>query len=263
MYITLTQGADDESGLSERKTVSPCTTGDHRPTVHTQVAQHAQMALSQQLRTLRVYHAPAGWVAHLWASVSCFLMLGGTARWGYNKSQKWLCAELGQEIRSGPPLWAASVLPGPVYCLFVYSGGSYRLRPSHWAPCWCRQALPLLLEAIHNLIWPTAVAGSPRLLVGGASSAAAAGQISEATCWHSRLLFGPRRFMHGSAACWAATQHCLKQPVQLLAVGLQANTKSCNTNTSPGQSMPANRGASTSLSNCFLQAGTPFAATCC
>ena len=27
-------GADDESGLSERKTVSPRTTGDHRPTIH-------------------------------------------------------------------------------------------------------------------------------------------------------------------------------------------------------------------------------------
>ena len=79
------------------------------------VAQHAQMALSQQLHTLRVYHAPAGWVAQLWASVSCFLLLGGKARWEYNKGQSWLRAKLGREHRFGPAwscLLAAAVMWG-------------------------------------------------------------------------------------------------------------------------------------------------------
>ena len=88
------------------------------------------MASSQQLHTLRVYHAPAGWVAQLWASVSCFLMLGGKARWEYIKGQNWLRAKLGQ----GAPLWAAfACCVGPARSYLLAAGvmrGSDCLRRS-------------------------------------------------------------------------------------------------------------------------------------
>lgn len=107
MNITLTQGLMMIVDSLERKTVSPCTTGDHRPTIHTRGGSTCANGIVTTAAHSAGVSCPCGLGCSVVASVSCFLMLCGKARWEYNKGQNWLCAKLGQEHRFRPTSRAA------------------------------------------------------------------------------------------------------------------------------------------------------------